>query len=296
MSNSKTEQIIQAYLSELAQALSQHDKALIQDALFDSENHLHEALNDLENPDKSINLIIKNYGSAENIAQYYLELESTENFAMCGKNLPSQEANTQHFYSILKNVQAYRGLVFSLLSFPLGILYFAWTIFAGITSVVTSVFVVGTPLLVLYLKSMQYFSLFEGRLIEVLLGERMPRRLSNVTTQSKQSFKQMIIAVVQQRRIWTSVIYMALKLPIGVMVFITNVVPSFFAIAFMFTPIIDPIMHAINPSVNLDLTIYWLPLTVPVGIIGFIGTLHLTKWLTGLHVRFAKYMLVHLPN
>jgi hypothetical protein len=62
------------------------------------------------------------------------------------------------------------------LALATGIFYFTWVV-AGISmSAGLAVLIIGVPFVILYFGSVRVLSLVEGRLVEVMLGERMPRR------------------------------------------------------------------------------------------------------------------------
>lgn len=288
--SNETEQAIQTYLNDLAHALADQDSALIQDAMMDAELHFRAALNDTQH--LSIQSIIDDYGSATETAQTYCEMESTVAFAYNGSVRPPAQKDSKKVYSILKETAVYQALAFNFLSLPLGIVYLAWTMFVGATSLAASLFVVGAPALAFYLKTMQYFSLFEGRLIESLLGERMPRRANYLQQNENLKISQRIKLLLGQKQAWTSALYLALKLPISVLTLFISVIPACFSIGLILTPIVDPLIHTLNPAYQIDLAFYWFPLTLPVGLCCLILSLKLTKYLTKLQSDFAKAMLV----
>ena len=292
MTNKEVEQSIQTYINDLTHALSGQDHALIQDAVVDAELHFRAALSDNQTQHTSIKSIIENYGSPEETAQTYRDMESTVSFAFNGKVEQKKPQKSNRFYSILTEKDVYPAVAFSFLSLPLGIIYFAWTVFIGATSLVASIFIVGAPVLLFYLKSMQYFSLFEGRLIESLLGERMPRRVNYTQQPESLSVFQRIKLQLGQKQAWTSALYLALRLPIGILIFLINVVPLCLSVGVILTPVFDPILHSINPENQIDLELYWLPLTLPLGLCCLILSLKLTKYLTKIQANLAKSMLV----
>ena len=51
-------------------------------------------------------------------------------------------------------------------------------------------------------------------------------------------------------------------------------------------------IHQINPAYQIDLELYWLPLTLPLGLCCLILSLKLTKFLTKTQASLAKSMLV----
>ncbi len=78
-----TEERIQAYLKKLKAALKGMDKAVIQNALANAEEHLRAALAaEMENredasPEEVLESIIANYGSPDEIAEDYRNWEGS---------------------------------------------------------------------------------------------------------------------------------------------------------------------------------------------------------------------------
>ena len=284
---------IQDYLNKLSDALSDQDKALLQDALFDAEQHFREALLDEAQPETAIDKILEDYGAPGEVAEQYRDMDSSVQFALFGHESTKEQMADQHtFFSVLKDASAYRALSFSFMALPLGILYFAWTMWAGVVTATASILVIGAPLFILYLVSMAHFSLFEGRLIEWLLGARMPRRPSYQAPSKALSLKHRIQQLLGNKQVWTSAGYLALKLPLGIAVFAIAVIPVLVAFTLMLSPIVDPLLHAYDPSFTIDMDWYWLPVAMPVGIVVLAAALHITKWLAKLQIKLARFMLI----
>ncbi|MBE1298571.1 MAG: hypothetical protein GJ680_01500 [Alteromonadaceae bacterium] len=64
---------IQRYLSELKSALQGQPAGMVQDALYDVENHLLEALANEDNAD--IAALINEFGTPQELAAQYIQLE-----------------------------------------------------------------------------------------------------------------------------------------------------------------------------------------------------------------------------
>jgi hypothetical protein len=72
--------------------------------------------------------------------------------------------------------RAYAALFYMLLSLATGIFYFTWVTVGLSLSVGLSVLIIGLPFIVLFFGSVRVLSLVEGRVVEAMLGMRMPRR------------------------------------------------------------------------------------------------------------------------
>lgn len=291
MPDNKVEHSIGAYLAALAAELKQQDPALIQDALFDAESHFRDAL--AEDSTHSINSVMAQYGTPEDIAQYYIEMEETVDWALNGKQ--KRDANSGKpagFLAIFTNQQAYKALIYCFIHFPLSIAYFGWTVLVGLTSLVASAFVVGLPVLLFFVQSMHYFALFEGRLIEALLGMRMPRRPHYVPWVAQPFSGNNVVKPLLSKRNWTTGLYLLLQLPIASLYLVAVITPSLLALVLFLSPVVDPIVHAFYPQQDIDINWYWFPLTTLLsgGLLAL--SLFLAKQLGKYHGKLAKAMLV----
>lgn len=299
MQNKLIEDSISAYLTELKQTLSGQDPSLIQDALYDAEEHLRAALEDVSADSDNFKKVCEDYGSPQEIAEFYCEMEAKVSLALNGAEKRSSGSSNHKFWGVLSESSAYLAMLYMILGLPLGIAYFGWVMIAGFGSLTASVFVIGIPALLLFLGSMQLFSLFEGRLIEALLGQRMPRRplyQSAHNSANKPRLLERLKQVLKNKRNWTTALYLLLKFPIGLASFIGIFGGGLFSLAIMLSPIVDPILHAVDPSNTIDLDWYWFPVALPAGFIGFVLCLHLAKLLGRLQARLARYMLVSIDS
>ena len=296
MSNEHIDELMTAYLSDLKLALAGQDQALVQDALYDAEDHIRAALSESEDtPDVFAN-IVQSYGTAQEIAEYYCDMESTVNHALHGSKKPSTPIMKNRFFSVLTDGDAYRAMIYMVLAAPIGIVYFGWVAIFGLGSLSASLLIIGIPFFLIFLKSMELFSLFEGRLIEMLLGQRMPRRpryQKHVQYDNKlQGWLSAIGELLKGRRIWTTIIYLGLQAWLGLIYFMTLVTGAILSIAVFISPIVDPILHAINPANTIDIDWYWFPIAMPGSFITFVIILHLAKIIGNQQAKFARYLLV----
>jgi len=300
MENNNINFRVDQYLEELKHALQGQDRALIQDALFDAEDHLRAALADGDNSLGSLLEIIQKYGTPIEIAQLYCEMESTVQHALHGNRPSTQPIIKNRFFAILTNGDAYRALLYTLLAAPLGIAYFAWVVLFGLPSLTASLLIIGIPLFLVFLKSMQLFSLFEGRLIEMLLGQRMPRRpLYQRKDPSQGMWNNWISSIkdmLKNRRSYTTALYMVLQAGLGLTYFITIFVGAFMSVVVFLSPMVDPIAHAIDPSQTIDINWYWFQLAMPGGFLSFIICLHLAKFAGSFQAKLAPYLLVNIDD
>ena len=80
------------------------------------------------------------------------------------------------FFGVFLDPRAYTSLFFMLLSLATGIIYFTLTVTGLSLSAGLAVLIIGLPFFLVFVALTRVVSLAEGRLIEAMTGERMPRR------------------------------------------------------------------------------------------------------------------------
>jgi hypothetical protein len=180
-----------------------------------------------------------------------------------------------------------------LLALVTGILYFTVVVTGLSLTVGLAVLIIGVPFALLFLGTIRAISLAEGRLVEALLGERMPRRPRIVGAQG--SLWQRIKSWLTDYRTWTTMLYMVLQLPLGIIYFTVLVT----ALASSALALIAPLaqVFANGPALrDLEYAYYlepWaMPLVMIAGVLGFFVTMWLAKGIGKLHGMWAKVMLV----
>jgi uncharacterized membrane protein len=289
----KSEQNIQQYLDELKIALKGQPAGLVQDALYDTENHLVEAITC--NESTSLSEVISAFGSPQEIAAQYVQMEEDAT-----RFLNGDEANKplfNGFFEPLSSFKDYKSLCYFFVSLPISIIYFALAMLLGAPALVLSLMIVGLPLLALFLKFQSYIALVEGQLINTFLGIRMPRRpsRSNSIAFSGSSL------LGAWRKVWNSVtlvhhwrvvLYSVLHLPLSATYFFAVCIVFAGSLALVMTPIIDPLIHLFWPHLAIDINWYWLPVTSIVGAIGVTLSMHISRLLVNLHSSIASYLLI----
>lgn len=293
MTNEQLELKIEDYLAQLTDVLKGQNKALIQDVLYDSEEHIRSAL--AEQADVSFEQIIENWGSPVEVAKQYIDMESSVTFAFQGEEQKVElKSPVQWVLSSLSSAASYQALLYILLAIPLSLFYVFWLVL-GASSAIASVMLVGIPVLIIFMRTLPYISLFEGRLIEFFLNERMPRRLSHVPVSKEQSklglmglLKQEILNVNKLR----IVLYLFLFFPLSILYLSSVFVPVLFSVGLILSPIVDPLLHLWNPDFKVDIDWYWLPVSLPVGLCLLSLSLLWTKWVAKGHASLAKSLLI----
>ena len=169
---------IPQYLEQLRDALRDADPAMVQDALYDAEEYLRSELAEQAGRDEAevIAAVAGSYGAPEEVADIYRQTEVTVNRALQAPRPPRRPSLAGRFFGVVADPHTYGSLFYMLLSLATGVFYFTWVVTGASLSAGLLVLIVGVPLLLLFLMSVRLLALVEGRIVEVLLGQRMPRR------------------------------------------------------------------------------------------------------------------------
>lgn len=296
---------IAEYLQQLRAALHGADPALIQDALYDAEEHLRAELADQPNRSEAEMLaqVVGSYGAPEEVAEIYRGQEITIQRALRPPPPPKRKSALGRFFGVVGDIRTWGALFYMLLGLGTGIAYFTLVVVGLSLSAGLSVLIIGIPVVVLFFGAVRVLSLLEGRIVETLLGVRMPRR-PTYPSQGLGLLKR-IAGMFTDPRSWTTMLYMVLMLPLGIVYFtltltlmVVSLVASLLPLAAVFH--FDIIDH---DFVDGHLMVDWgtgshvpgageIALICVFGIVLLFATLHLVRGLGHLHGQLAKQLLV----
>jgi uncharacterized membrane protein len=290
---------VRAYLDELRNALKGASPGLISDALADAEEHLQGEI--AANPNKSeadvLATVVETFGTPQEIAEEYRSMEA----AIAGPFPRPEQKPAPHngFFGVISDPRAYGALMFMLLALPTGIFYFVWAVVGISLTVPFFLFIFGIPFALLFLGSVRILSHVEGRIVEGLLGVRMPRRLP--AQSSGDTIWARIGEALADIRTWSSLLYLLLRLPLGIIYFTLAVVGIVLPIALIGGSLIDLVtgqshVHFSDvPWLNhLFHTAPGLVLVMAVGALLIFVVLQMAKGIGWLHGRLAESLLVRL--
>jgi hypothetical protein len=208
MNTSRQPETVRDYLNALTAALRAEKcpPGLIVDALNDCEEHLRNEI--AQNPELSeaevLASVVETYGTPAEIAEEYKSMEATlSNSGPFPKSDLPQEDRPYGFFNVLSDPRTYGALVYMLLSLATGIFYFTWTVVGLSLSVGLFILIIGIPFALLFIGSVRVLAHVEGRIVEALLGVRMPRRLP-ATTQAEETVWARIKDALSDVRTWSS--------------------------------------------------------------------------------------------
>jgi len=287
---------IPEYLEQLRGALRGADPAMIQDALYDAEEYLRSELAEQQGKSEAevIASVAGSYGAPDEVAEIYRDTEVTVNRALRAPPVRKQTSVAGRFFGVIVDPRTYGALFYMLLSLATGIVYFTVVTTGLSLSLGMLILIIGIPLLVLFLGLIRVLSLVEGRIVEVLLGERMPRR--PLYTQRGKGWLQRIGDMITDGRTWTAMLYFVLMLPLGIAYFTVAVTGLSVAISLILSPL--SLLHSQvfgfwYDGENLLETARWLVVLTPfVGVILLFATLHLARAVGRVHGTLAKHLLV----
>ncbi len=287
------------FLSRLRAELAGADPALVQDALFDAEEHIRaerDAMRDetgAEPDDEALEArLLERFGSPAEVAAAYRETEARVAEALRPPPPPPADTLARRIVGVFVDPRAYGGLLYMLLALATGILYFTWVVTGISLSLGLSVLIIGLPVILLFLATVRALSLLEGRIVEALLGERMPRRQPAAPPGS---LLDRIRYWLTDSRTWRTMLYLFLQLPLGIVYFVVATTLLAFAFGLAASPIAQVFLDA--PALRIGASGVWIPLwTWPIflvaGAIDLLVLLHLAKLVGRGHGALAKAMLV----
>lgn len=289
---------VNEYLAKLKKELEGCDSALIQDALSDAEGHLRMALDEALSDKSSLSeteaiaSIIEKYGHPKEIASAYRAIESRTSPALAVSREKETRFSWARFFGVLAEPKAWGAFFYLILSFVTGIVFGGWVMTAGIISLGSLVFIIGLPIFGLFLLSIRGIALLEGRIVEALLGIRMPRRplFHNRSLGWTDKYK----ALVTDAYSWRALLYAFLLFPLGLIYCGVFSLLLFFSLCFITSPVFELVFH-----IPLDLfgdnvftPVWFLPVVCLAGFFLLPLTFHFAKFIGKVHGRFAKSMLV----
>lgn len=291
---------VEEYLDLLKTELKESDAATTQDALADAEEHLRVALASLRerqpemSEEEALGQVIDQYGSPDETASAYGEVERLTRPSLVRENQKSESPGVR-FFAIYTDPRAWGALLYMLIAFVTGIIYFTWAVTGLSLSVTLSIFIFGLPFLLLFLHSVSSLTLLEGRLVEALLGVRMPRR-ARFSSQNVKWLERLKMLVTDKYN-WKMLFYMFCQLPFGTLYFVVIVTLVSLSLSFMVSPILEGIVREgivgiIIGNVRYFPPAYLYPLLVIFGFLLLTASMHLFKWIGQLHGKYAKMFLV----
>ena len=299
---------IDEYLRQLRGALAGEDAALIQDALYDAEEYLRAEV--AAHPERSeadvLELIASTYGAPGEVAAAYRDTEAKVKAALTPPAPPAtaQTSGIRRFFGIYMDVRAYTSLFYMLLTLLTGIVYFTFVVTGLALSAGFAVLVIGIPFFLAFIGIARVIALGEGRLLEAMTGERMPRR--PVHPGPPASWLTRIGNMLKDVHTWTTLLYLLLMLPLGIFYFTITITGLGVGLRLALAPLIllghglgwfpwgisQQMMSVDGFGYDSPASFLGALFSMVLGIVILTLLLHAVRWIARSHARLAKALLV----
>jgi uncharacterized membrane protein len=296
---------IDEYLKQLRAALAGEDPSLVQDALYDAEEYLRAEV--AAHPQKSeadvLELIASTYGAPEEVAAAYRDTEAKVKAALKPPVPPplARRPGAGRFFGVLLDVRAYTSLFYMLLSLVTGIAYFTFVVVGLSLSAGFAILIIGIPFFLAFIGIARVIALGEGRLLEAMTGERMPRR--PVHPGAPGGMMARIGAMLKDVRTWTTLLYLLAMLPLGILYFTLAVCGLAIGLRMALTPFLVlsadlgwlpwmSLVHINDVTYSTPHSLIGSLIVMALGVLVITLVLHLARAVARGHARLAKALLV----
>jgi uncharacterized membrane protein len=293
---------IREYLDQLRAELRGADAAMVQDALYDAEEHLRAELAEHPELDEEAVLakVATSYGAPDEVAEIYRVKEGEIEQALRPRRriVPTEEKSLlAKFFGVAVDPRAYAALFYLVLAMATGIFYFTWVVTGLSLSAGFAILIIGIPFTILFFATVRALAFVEGKIVEAMLGVRMPRRPQAVATEG--SIWQRIGAMFTDPRTWSTLFYMLVMLPLGIIYFCIVTIGTSFALGMIVAPFVHLFggdgtgIQFVNDGILVWSAPVWsLPLLFAFGILLLFVMLHIARGIGHLHGQLAKHLLV----
>ena len=288
---------VEEYLDALKNEMRDADSALVQDAQADAREHLSTALAVAREaaPEASeadaLKKIIEEYGTPEETASAYKEVERRTSPAL--KQTVKPRSVLGRFFGVYTDPRAWGALLYMLIAFVTGVFYLTWAVTGVSVSVSFLIFIFGFPFALLFLLSVRGLALLEGRLVEALLGVRMPRR--PLFSHQDMKWFDRLKALLTDKATWLMLIYMIVQFVLGTAYFVVIVTVLSISLSFIAIPILQAWLGQgviNNNDMRYFLPTWSYPLLVLIGFLLWTTFMNIARSIGQLHGKMAKWLLV----
>ncbi len=288
---------VEEYLGALKNEMRDADSALVQDAQADAREHLStalavacEAAPEASEAD-ALKKIIEEYGTPEETASAYKEVERRTSPAL--KQTVKPRSVLGRFFGVYTDPRAWGALLYMLIAFVTGVFYLTWAVTGVSVSVSFLIFIFGFPFALLFLLSVRGLALLEGRLVEALLGVRMPRR--PLFSHQDMKWFDRLKALLTDKATWSMLIYMIVQFVLGTAYFVVIVTVLSISLSFIAIPILQAWLGQgviNNNDMRYFLPTWSYPLLVLIGFLLWTTFMNIARSIGQLHGKMAKWLLV----
>jgi hypothetical protein len=197
----------------------------------------------------------------------------------------------KRYFGVVAHEETYLNLIYLLLAFPLGVVYFVFLVTGFSLGIGTLIIWIGIPILLAVFAASWGLAIFERMLAETLLREDIPP-MSREEEADKSSWER-LKAHLANRVTWTSLVYLFLKFPVATIFFSIAVSLLATSVAMLIMPftyqfVNYPFWWGVWQIDTLGEALIMTALALVV--VGPIS-LHITNFLTRVSGSFARVML-----
>jgi len=208
--------------------------------------------------------------------------------------MSSEQSFLSRFFNVAIQGRTYLNLIYLLLMLPLGILYFTIVVTGFSLSLGLIFIVIGFFIAFFFLFLVQGISTLHLNYASALLGFEPPPKIQTIAKES--GFTKKLKEIFADVKTYTSLIYMFIELPLGIIYFTLIITFTCLSITFSLSPILWILQEdgAMNFSdsewlfyVDFDETI----LLMIIGVVLFFSTLHLGNFFAKIEELLCKNLL-----
>lgn len=236
--------------------------------------------------------VVEQYGTPEETASAYMEVERRTVPQLVQEN-QRNDSTLARFFGVYADARAWGALLYMLIAFVTGVFYFSWAVTGLATSISFSLFIFGLPFALLFFLSVRGLALLEGRIVEALLGVRMPRR--PLFSQENLKWLDRIKELALDKHTWLSILYMFVQFVLGTAYFVLFVLVLSFSLSSIAIPFLQEMWGQgaiMNNSIRYSFPTWSYPLLMLGGVLLWTIFMNLARGIGQLHGRMAKSLLV----
>jgi ABC-type phosphate transport system permease subunit len=236
--------------------------------------------------------IVDEYGTPEETSAAYKEVEKRTSPSL--KQSVKQQSGLVRFFGVYADPRAWGALLYMFIAFITGVFYLTWAVTGFSVSLSFLIFIFGFPFALLFLLSVRGLALLEGRLVEALLGVRMPRR--PVFSHQGMKWFDRLKTLLTDKTTWLMLVYMILQFVLGTVYFVLIVTILSFSLSLIAIPFLQEYFQQgaimFSNDVRYAFPAWTYPLWVIGGILLWTTFMNIARGIGQLHGRMAKWMLV----
>lgn len=155
--------------------------------------------------------------------------------------MEQSENRDNGFFDVITDKQTYMSMIYLMLSFPLGIFYFAYGVTLFTLGISLIPVFIGVPLLYAFMISVKYLMKFERKMASVLLGVYIPE--NNEATEKGAGILKKFRNEFFNTEIWKALIYIIVKFLMGILIFCLFISLTFLSLGLIAAPIVYQIVE-----------------------------------------------------